>query len=342
MLSKGLKFIPMPHTDANHTRKQLLCDFEGYARRMRLQYMYHGMTRQIHPFYVRSNWKPPVQPSVTLETYLEETKLRLAEIRVMQPKQNLQCDERKAFRTLRENKEINIKKADKGTTTVIMRKTDKITEGQTQLNVREHYQPLETPMVEQTSSLKVKRLISELYREQKIDDMTFKWLSLTPNPPRMPVFYTLKKIYKTIPAARPIISGCEGPTERISSFVDSLLQPIMKIGDSYLRDTTDFINFIERTKVSESTILVSMDVTSLYTNIPQEEGITVVCEAYDSFHKKNPAIPTNYLREMLRLILKENSFQFLGKTISRHTAQQWALRWQFPLLTFLCLPLRRK
>ena len=33
-----------------------------------------------------------------------------------------------------------------------MRKTDKITEGQTQLNVREHYQPLETPMVEQTSS----------------------------------------------------------------------------------------------------------------------------------------------------------------------------------------------
>ena len=64
LLSKGLKFIPMPHTDANHTRKQLLCDFEGYARRMRLQYMYHGMTRQIHPFYVRSNWKPPVQPSV--------------------------------------------------------------------------------------------------------------------------------------------------------------------------------------------------------------------------------------------------------------------------------------
>ena len=113
-------------------------------------------------------------------------------------------------------------------------------------------------MIEQTSH-KVKRLISELYREQKIDYMTFKWLSQTPNPPRIPLFSTLTKIHKTIPAARPIISGCEGPTERISSFVDSLLQPIMKIGDSYLRDTTDFINFIERTKVSENTILVSMD-----------------------------------------------------------------------------------
>ena len=28
--------------------------------------------------------------------------------------------------------------------------------------------------------------------------------------------------------------------------------------------------------------LVSMDVTSLYTNIPQEEGITIVCNAYEN------------------------------------------------------------
>ena len=54
-----------------------------------------------------------------------------------------------------------------------------------------------------------------------------------------------------------------------------------------------------------------MDVTSLYTNIPQEEGITAVCRAYENFHRNNPPIPTQYLRE--RLILKENSFQFNGK-----------------------------
>ena len=84
--------------------------------------------REKHPFYVKSNWKPPVQPSVALETYLEETKLKLAEIHLTQPTQNLQCDERKALRELRESKEINIKKADKGTTAVIMKKTDKITE----------------------------------------------------------------------------------------------------------------------------------------------------------------------------------------------------------------------
>jgi len=101
----------------------------------------------------------------------------------------------------------------------------------------------------------------------------------------------------------PIISGCDGPTERISSFVDTLLQPISKSQESYLKDTTDFINFIERTSVNEQTFLVSMDVTSLYTNIPQEEGIKAVCEAYDKFHNNSPPIPTHYLREMLSLIL---------------------------------------
>ena len=56
-----------------------------------------------------------------------------------------------------------------------------------------------------------------------------------------------------------------------------------------------------------------MDVASLYTNIPQEEGITTVCREHDLFHNYNPSISTNYLRELLGLILKENSFQFSGE-----------------------------
>ena len=49
--------------------------------------------------------------------------------------------------------------------------------------------------------------------------------------------------------------------------------------------STDFISFIERTKVPENTILVSMDVKSFYNNIPQEKGIQTVCEAYDTFYE---------------------------------------------------------
>ena len=280
---------------------------------MRLQFILQGQDNERHPFYVRSNWVPPVQPSVALETFLEEVKVDLAEIQLSKPKHNLPYNERMAIRELKRNSrsEINIKKADKGTTTVVMNKQHKIREGQEQLDNRTHYLLLDIPMAESTQE-RVQRVIDTLYREKHIDDMTKKWLSQTPNPPRVPIFYTLTNIHKPTPVGRPIISGCDGPTERISSFVDYFFQPIAKAQKSYLKDTTDldFINFIERTKIPKNTTLVFMDVTSLYTNIPQEEGITTVCKAYEAFYNRNIPIPTNPLKEMLQLILGENSFSF--------------------------------
>ena len=312
VISKGLKFIPTPVTDETKIRHQLLQDFEQFARRMRLQYIFHGQNKEPHPFHVKSNWIPPVQPSVTLESYLESVKVQLAEIKTIKPEYNLSRNEFRAIAELKHNSALNLKKADKGTMTVIMIETDKIKEAQVLLDNREHYNPLRQPMVKDTQQ-RVNQIITQLHQGNHIDDMTAKWLSQTPSPPRIPIFYTLTKIHKPKPVGRPIISGCEGPTERISSFVDRLLQPIAQRQKSYIKDSTDFINFVERTKVPQDTILVCMDVASLYTNIPQEEGITTVCQAYDTFHNNNPPIPTKYLREMLDLILKENSFQFNGE-----------------------------
>ena len=102
-------------------------------------------------------------------------------------------------------------------------------------------------MVSETSD-RVSDKSRALHHENHIDEMTEKLLSLTPNPPRIPVFYTLTKIHKPNPVRRPIIFGCENPTEQMSSFVDYLLQPIAKL-KSYLKDagedTTDFLNFID-------------------------------------------------------------------------------------------------
>ena len=102
-------------------------------------------------------------------------------------------------------------------------------------------------------SQRVQELVAQLHQNNFIDDMTKKWFSQTRDPPRIPIFYTLTKIHKPNPVGRPIISGCEGPTERLSFFVDKLLQPIAQKQKSYLKDTTDFVNFIEKTKVSQDT-----------------------------------------------------------------------------------------
>ena len=176
LLSRGLKFIPTPSIAENRIKQQLLQDFENFARRVRLQFIFQGQDNERHPFYVRSNWIPSVQPSVALETFLEEVKVELAGIKLSKPKHNLPYNERMAIRELKGNSEINIKKADKGTTTVIMNKQDKIGEGQEQLDNRTHYLLLDIPMAKSTQE-RVQRIIDTLYREKYIDDMTKKWLS---------------------------------------------------------------------------------------------------------------------------------------------------------------------
>ena len=58
LLSRGLKFIPVPVTRENLIRRQLfatllLADFNEFARRMRLQYIFYRQEKEPHPFRVK-------------------------------------------------------------------------------------------------------------------------------------------------------------------------------------------------------------------------------------------------------------------------------------------------
>ena len=85
----------------------------------------------------------------------------VTKIHITKPRNNLLPAEQQALRDLKTNTEINIRKADKGTTSVFMSLADKKNEGQTQLDNMENYRPLAGPMVEQTSRT-VQQLITVL------------------------------------------------------------------------------------------------------------------------------------------------------------------------------------
>ena len=56
-----------------------------------------------------------------------------------------------------------------------------------------------------------------------------------------------------------------------------------------------------------------MDVTSFYANIPQDEGITKVCEGIRQILQQQSSHSVPLPKQILSLILKENSFQFNGE-----------------------------
>ena len=51
-------------------------------------------------------------------------------------------------------------------------------------------------------------------------------------------------------------------------------------------------------------ILATIDVSGLYTNIPQDEGIDCVKEALEE--RINPEIPTGFITRLLEIILSKN------------------------------------
>ena len=93
---------------------------------------------------------PPVQPSIALESYLENVGAQLAEIIVTKVKNNFSRNEITVLKELKNSSALNLKKVDKGTTTVIMNETEKIEEAKVQLDNRVHYKPLRLPIVKKT------------------------------------------------------------------------------------------------------------------------------------------------------------------------------------------------
>ena len=88
-------------------------------------------------------------------------KLELASIEFDKPKDNISTGECQALKEFSRNKSIILKKSDKGNTTVLMSRQDKLNEGQVLLNDLNNYRPLDKPVVE-TTTKKLNNLLEHL------------------------------------------------------------------------------------------------------------------------------------------------------------------------------------
>ena len=85
-----------------------------------------------------------------------------------------------------------------------------------------------------------------------------------------------------------VISNCGMPAEKISEFLDHHLQPLMKQGESYIKDNGDFLEKLKRVEqIPKEAILITADVVGLYPSIPHDGGLEVLRKQYDKLKGKN-------------------------------------------------------
>lgn len=231
------------------------------------------------------------------------------------PKTNISKTEKEGLKQLRQNRNIIIKPADKGSATVIMDTENYILEAERQLANPIHYQLLDKPKFPETAQ-KILEILDKLLNRKFIDMDQYTYLS-PPVDPKPRRFYLLPKIHKKrenwtipdkMPPGRPIISDCGSESYPVSEYIDHFLLPVSTSHPSYLKDTPHFLRTIAQYPIPEDALLITIDVDALYTNINNEDGVRAVAENF----KKNPDLsrPTKSILELLKLSLENNDFIF--------------------------------
>ncbi len=279
----------------------------------------HFSNKHPNPFKTNSSWTPPPPDNPNLLSYITSVAASIQHTfkqhtHTGQPQNsNLNTEEMEFLKKINiYHQEFVIKPADKGGAIVIWSTTDYEKEALSQLSDKKYYERIQAhpDTIIPTQTNTITKYVKDLFKYGDIDHKTLKYL-LPPTPPRTPIFYLLPKIHKPNNPGRPIISGCDSPTDRLSSFIDTYLKPLCNSLPSYIKDTNHFLQTIFNlpTPLPPNTILATIDVKSLYTNIPHDEGIHATLEALDTKHGRMWPL-RKVIHQFLEHILKENYFTF--------------------------------
>ena len=122
----------------------------------------------------------------------------------------------------------------------------------------------------------------------------------------------LPKIHKAGYPGRPIVSACNCPTSNISAYLDSVMAPLVRQLSSYVKDTNHALQILESFTFSgPNRYLFTMDIKSLYTVIPNNDGLQALKYHLNLRPLQQP--PTDTLVRLAELVLNLNSFEFNNK-----------------------------
>jgi hypothetical protein len=321
IINRGLKFIISPQKTKN---TEYLAEMERFKRRLRLKIFFAENTEDKRPnkkpprMTKQSNWSPPETKNRKLIRFFKIIDIKTKEIlnkRKNPQNSNMNVAERERLKFLKNQNNITFKQIDKGGGVCIMDtekyrlKITNLLEDQTA------YRPIPHDPTAHIVN-EVNDLVDYMRHKHTVNEKTAELLR-SHNPCRCPLFYGLPKTHKEGIPLRPIVSGCNGPTDNLSHFITGYLQPLAELLPSYFRDSTEFIRMLSESEVpTEDYWLVTADVTSLYTNIPHEEGIDAITH-YLTLYKNykypteiDPIPPISHITRIVRTILENSAFKF--------------------------------
>ena len=142
-----------------------------------------------------------------------------------------------------------------------------------------------------------------------IDQQQYLKLKSTGSQP--PRFYGLPKIHKDGVPVRPIVSYTGTPLSEISKYIAEILKPYGKQKEHQTNNAKSFSTFMRQQTIEPDEIMVSFEVTSLYTTIPIDYIIIIEdLLQHDNKIADQTSLSPNQILDVLNSLLRTTYFKF--------------------------------
>ena len=230
--------------------------------------------------------------------------------------QNLTTNEYTALKSLLQDNEIIIQKSDKGNSVVLLNKADYLDRMNQLLSDKSKFLKLNIKEGRDynyiiNQEIKISKILRELKNKGAINDNDYQ--SMNPTGTQPSVLYGLSKVHKAlvnnVPKLRPILSAINTPTYKLSQYLNKLLKPFTS-NEYTTKDSFSFATDIR--KQPTSSYMTSLDIDSLFTNIPLEETIKICSDLL--FHDKDSidGLTKHDFEQLLNIATKESFILFNG------------------------------
>ena len=250
----------------------------------------------------------------------QAAKLRADCVRLLQhakpPTSNITNAERKALTALAKDANITILPADKGRAVVVMNTSDYKEKAKNILSDNNTYKVLKKdPTSKYKTQLSSK--LQEIRQLNEISDVEHR--RLLPTSTLTPRFYGLPKVHKAGAPLRPIVASRGSITYGVARHVADILSPLVGKNGYALNNSEDMVNSLNNCTLQEDDILVSFDVTALFTKVPVDKSVEIIHDRLtrDTSLPSRTRMTANHVRDLLLTCLKTTYFLYDGVIYSQ-------------------------
>ena len=213
-----------------------------------------------------------------------------------------------ALTSLKTDKSVVITRPDKGRGTVVMNKDEYVRKVENILNDTSKFKIIKDSAFTYITKLedKLSRLLRKLLKLKAITDDTFNLLFTSGSSPG--ILYGLPKTHKPDVPIRPILSTIGTFNYKLANFFVPILQPLTS-NQYTMKNSYSFVEEARTLDVSNK-IMASFDVKSLFTNIPLDETINIICESMFKDKNTHCNLSKEQFTSLLQLAVKDSPFLF--------------------------------